>query len=204
MFLTVVAHLRYDKHRNSYCNGKIDIWPFVERTVAKRSSVNRPKGAMTTTAVNVDHDVYRRCIIGRVFSAIRERFPNGSRRIVNIQQDNARPHIKCDDLHVQAAGNDGWKMKMVNQPANSPDLNILDLGLFRSLQAIQPKKYVKEVETLVSVVRKALNEITGDTLLRNFTTLKEVMKCVLDNDGGNYFKVPHSKKLQRMRFGEDI
>ena len=124
---------------------------------------------------------------------------------MNIQPDNARPHITCDDLHVQgAARKDGWKMKLVKQPANLPDLNILDLGFFRSLQAIQQKKGAKDVNTLVSNVQKAFDEITGDTLLRNFTTLNEVMKCVLDNEGGNHFKIPYSKNLHRMRPGEDI
>ena len=57
MFLTTVAHPRYGKHYKSYFNGKICIWPFVESTVAKRSSVNQ------ATAVNLDKDVYRRNII---------------------------------------------------------------------------------------------------------------------------------------------
>ena len=114
---------------------------------------------------------------------------------MNIQPDNARPHITCDDLHVQgAARKDGWKMKLVKQPANLPDLNILDLGFFRSLQAIQQKKGAKDVNPLVSDVQKGFDEIAGDTLLRNFTTLNEVMKCELDNEGGNHFKIPTLKK----------
>lgn len=30
------------------------------------------------------------------------------------------------------------------------------------------------------------------------------MKCVLSTCGGNHFKIPHVKKVQRMRAGENI
>ena len=49
MFLAAVAHPRYDNHKKAYFNGKIGLWPFVEKIAAKRNSKNRPKGAMVST-----------------------------------------------------------------------------------------------------------------------------------------------------------
>ncbi len=46
MFLCVVARPRYDDYRKSYLDGKIGLWPFVERVPAKRNSRNRPAGTL--------------------------------------------------------------------------------------------------------------------------------------------------------------
>ena len=59
-------------------------------------------------------------------------------------------------------------------------------------------------DTLISAVQTAFHDVSSTSLLRNFVTLKEVLKCVLSNGGGNDFKIPHVKKIQRMRAGEDI
>lgn len=55
-----------------------------------------------------------------------------------MQQDNARPHNVNDDPELIAACTaDGWDIRLVNQPPNSPDTNILDLGFFNSIQSLQ-------------------------------------------------------------------
>ena len=46
-----------------------------------------------------------------------------------IQQDNTRVHIRYDDQEFrQIATADGFDIHLMCQPANSPDLNVLDLG----------------------------------------------------------------------------
>jgi hypothetical protein len=48
---------------------------------------------------------------------------------VKIQQDNCRVHIALGNpAFLEAAKSDGWNIQLVNQPANSPDLNVLGLG----------------------------------------------------------------------------
>ncbi|KAF0707302.1 hypothetical protein AaE_013676, partial [Aphanomyces astaci] len=50
---------------------------------------------------------------------------------VYIQQDNAGPHAKSVNKAIdQLAVNDGWTIRLRNQPPNSPDFNVLDLGFF--------------------------------------------------------------------------
>ncbi|KAI5410613.1 hypothetical protein KIW84_055943 [Lathyrus oleraceus] len=52
-----------------------------------------------------------------------------------ITTDNARTHINHDDpLFREAATKDGFDIRLMCQPANSPDLNILDLGFFSAIQ----------------------------------------------------------------------
>ena len=44
-------------------------------------------------------------------------------------------HIAVDDLDFcRAAQADGWDIRLMCQPPNSPDLNILDLGFFAARQ----------------------------------------------------------------------
>jgi len=61
-----------------------------------------------------------------------------------IQQDNAPFHLKLDDpLFCEAAKHEGFDIRLICQPPNSPDFNILDLSFFRAIQAIQYKKNAK-------------------------------------------------------------
>ncbi|OWZ24726.1 hypothetical protein PHMEG_000160 [Phytophthora megakarya] len=53
---------------------------------------------------------------------------------VLIQQDNAKPHVAPDDPGVVAEGTEGgWCIQLHCQPANSPDLNCLDVGPFHEI-----------------------------------------------------------------------
>ena len=57
------------------------------------------------------------------------------------QRDNAKSHFSANDPDVLKAGkSDGWKIQMMNQPPNSPDLNVLDLGFFNAIQSLQAHK----------------------------------------------------------------
>jgi len=57
------------------------------------------------------------------------------KKIIWIQQDNASAHVPVDDEEFAAAvAQTGLDIRLINQPANSPDLNVLDLGFLNSLQ----------------------------------------------------------------------
>lgn len=205
MFLSAVTVPRYDYHNKKWFDGRIGLWPFVQESKAKRNSKIRPKGAVVMVPVAVDKHLYRKFLIEKVFPAIRYRFPSGYGRYVEIQQDNAKPHSCWNDAVVQEeARRSGWKLKIINQPPNSPDLNVLDLGFFRSVQSLQQKKSARTITDLLIAVDQAFNDISSETLLKNFVTLKEVMKLVLSGNGSNQFKMPHAQKAKRMRAGESI
>ena len=52
---------------------------------------------------------------------------------VIIQQDNAKPHAHHEDPALQdEMVKDSLTIKLANQPSNSPDMNVLDLGFFRN------------------------------------------------------------------------
>jgi len=60
--------------------------------------------------------------------AIKEKWPAEERGCpIFIQQDNAKTHIAVDDPDFcRVAQEDGWDIRLMCQPPNSPDLNVLD------------------------------------------------------------------------------
>ena len=51
---------------------------------------------------------------------------------VIVQQDGASPHVGKGNLEYlrQEGRENGWKIKVATQPAQSPGLNVNDFGLF--------------------------------------------------------------------------
>ena len=64
-----------------------------------------------------------------------------------------------DPVFCEAAKQQGFDNCLICQPPNSPDFNILDLGLFRAIQYIQYKKNAKTVEDLVPAVQQVNGSI---------------------------------------------
>ncbi|CAM9669753.1 unnamed protein product, partial [Ectocarpus fasciculatus] len=54
-----------------------------------------------------------------------------------IQQDGATPHTGCAVVEIinQYIQQHHWNCTLVTQPAQSPDLNMLDLGLFHGMKS---------------------------------------------------------------------
>lgn len=74
----------------------------------------------------------------QIIPAIMNKWPEGASKDIFIQQDNARPHIRDNDIDFRdAASQQGFNIHLVQQPPNSPDLNVNDLGWFRAIQSLQ-------------------------------------------------------------------
>ncbi|CAH9073884.1 unnamed protein product [Cuscuta europaea] len=114
-------------------DGKIGIFPFTEVIYAQRNSANRVAGTPETKAIqSVTKEVIRSKMIDTLLPAIREKWPSYACKDIWIQQDNARPHISVhDEIFIEAATSFGFNIRLICQPAQSPDFNVLDLGFFR-------------------------------------------------------------------------
>jgi hypothetical protein len=109
-------------------------------------------------AINsVNKDVIRAFMIEKVLPAIRANWPpQDANKPIFIQQDNASPHIALNDrMFCEAAKEHGFDIRLVGQPANSPDFNVLNLGFFNTFQSIQYKtsKTIEELVVAVDQVR---------------------------------------------------
>jgi hypothetical protein len=195
---------RYGPHRKTYWDGKLGIWPFTEHYEAKRGSVNRPRGTVCTRKIDtVNRDVYRTYLLQHVIPAIKLKWAKDERgKLILIQQDNAKPHVPPQDLDVVAAGPaDGWNIRLICQPPNSPDLNVLNIGLFASLQSIQYRTPLRTVEDIIQAVEAAYTELSTETMDNIFLTLQQCMLNTLQASGGNGYKLPHMGKARLRNAG---
>lgn len=135
MFLGGQARPRFNDQNICTFDGKIGIYAFITTEPAKRKSPNRPRGTMITKPMTtVTRDVIRRYLIEKLLPDIKAKWPVEDRHnTIWIQQDNCRTHIPIDDPEFCATAQaDGWDIRLMCQPANSSDCNVLDLGFFCS------------------------------------------------------------------------
>lgn len=120
------------------------------------------------------------------------------RDTIFVQQDNASPHVKVDDAAIVQAGQEmGWDIQMRCQPAKSPDLNVLNLGLFAAIQARQYQSITHGTDALIAAVCSSYNSLPSETIDKCFLTLQKVMECVIRAEGGNDYRLPRVQRLYR-------
>ncbi|KAK9705850.1 hypothetical protein RND81_07G086800 [Saponaria officinalis] len=173
-------------------NGKIGIFPFSYIVPAKKTSKNRRKGTLETRPID------------RITKAVIKtyKWPDRRGRTIYIQQDNARPDISPNDPDFRrAATADGWDIQLIFQPQNNPDLNILYLGHFRSIQTIPHEKAPRSVVQLVDAVLRSYEEINPVSLNYTLLTLLSFMDEIVKVKGSNRYKIPHIGKKRLDRLG---
>ena len=200
MFMAAVARPRYDYHRKKNFDGKIGIWPFVFKERAKRSSHNRPAGTLETKVIQrINRDEIKKMFCDNIIPSIKEKWPIGHKTVI-IQQDNAGPHTKEGDLDIAAAcADDHFDINVICQPPNSPDFNVLDLGFFNSIQALQHQNAPRTIDELISCTENAFSNIKPESLNDVFLSLQKCMESAMKVGGGNDYKLPHlhKEKLRR-------
>jgi len=207
MFLCAQARPRWDHHTNSMWDGKIGIWPVGRWEPAQRSSRNRPRGTLVWKNTSITKDVYRDLLTEKVLPAVKDKWPVGCTRNITIQQDGASSHISPDDegwLDALAAGEGNWgqRIKLETQPPNSPDLNLNDLGFFRSLQSDYETECPANEEDIINFVQQSFDRYSSGKINKIWLTLQSVFNAILHVDGCNRYKIPHMKKDALERRGE--
>ncbi|XP_021714643.1 uncharacterized protein LOC110682595 [Chenopodium quinoa] len=179
-------------------DGKFGIFPFTYQQRAKKKSKNRDARVMETKAVeSVNKDEIRKMLLHKIIPAIKRQWHPSLPKDIFIQWDNARPHhIRMDEEFIEACTSDGFNIQMVFQPTPSPDLNVLDLGLFKVIQSLQYQSFPTTLDELIDKVYEAYEWF--DPILNKYTwiTLQGVMMKILEKEGGNNFNPPHMGKYR--------
>ena len=137
MFLCAIACPRFNPSANSWWDGKLGIWPIGDWELAKHKSKNRLRGTLVWKKV-VTKEVYRELLISKLLLAILEKWPQTDRlsRKIYIQQDSAKSHIGEDNKEFKdALAEQDINAELYTQVANSPDVNLLNLGFFQAIQS---------------------------------------------------------------------
>ncbi|XP_074282732.1 uncharacterized protein LOC141607274 [Silene latifolia] len=189
MFMAVVSRPIYDENKALIFDGKIGLFPFTFQQPAQRRSRNREAGTLETKPVaSINREVTKAMFIDKVLPAIKSKWLTCASKTITIQQDNARPHMKSTDHEfVQAATSDGFNITLRNQPANSPDLNVLDLAA--------------TIDELVKNVTEAWEEEEHECLDNVWLSLQACVIEIMKRKGHNDYPLPHLKKQAQRREG---
>ena len=200
MFLCAVARRRYDTRKNTWFDGKIGIWPIGKWEPVKRSSKKCAKGMPVWKNQCITREVYHEYLIQKFLPAVKEKWPTCNRRI-RLQQDGAKSHILEDDVEFKEVVDEiGLNLTMFTQSPNLPNTNILDLGIFRAIQLFNDDCPANE-EELIKSVEKAYGEYPYRKLSRVWLTLQSCLNMIIENDGGNDYKILHMGKESLDRRG---
>ena len=115
--------------------------------LAKNNSKNRPAGTPEVKGVFASRKTNWNKLLTKVFPAINAKWPaaDSNWRIV-IQQDNASLHVPADNPVILASREGKPLTTSISfQPAQSLDMNVLNLGLFAALQSMQRKKTLRNL-----------------------------------------------------------
>ena len=141
-------------------------------------------------------------MIEKVVPGIKEVWPTDDIGPILIQQDNAKTHILPGDAEfAEAVATTGLDIRIIQQPPNSPDLNALDLGYFRSLESLTDCRAPTTIKELIQGVQEEFDEYDARKLNRIFLTLQTVMVEVMNHGGENSYKIPHLRKDRLERQG---
>jgi len=208
MFLCAQARPRWDPATNSMWDGKLGIWPIGKYTVAQRTSANRPAGTTEWENETIDNDAYRHLLVNKVFTAIMDKWPAGQFADPNfkikIQQDGAGGHCcHTDDYISEALELLGLtdKISLYTQPANSPDLNICDLGLFNAMQQAYWDESPKNAVEIIECVERTYRNYDPKKINFIFLTLLSIYNEVIEGHGDNHYIIPHMGKERLEREG---
>lgn len=196
MFLVAMARPRMLPD-GTWFDGKIGLWECTEESPAARNSRHRPAGTLITKPKSMDGAFYKLLFTkaGGVLQSIKLKMPWLRGDLVKIQHDGARPHTGLDNpAEIARLGStEGWRFKVVTQPAQSPDLNILNLGLFHSLKSrvAAIKQNAVNIDQLIAKVKLAYQAYDGKTLDHIWAHSYACWNSILQDNGGNQYKKPH-------------
>ena len=197
MFLCAIARPRFNPSANSWWDGKLGIWPIGDWEPAKRASKNRPRGILVWKKKPVTKEVYHELLISKLLPAIVEKWPRMDKlsRKIWIQQDGTtKSHINTDDNEFKEALQDQEiNADLYTQAANSPDVNLLDLGFFRAIQSFKDVA-PKNEEELIQSVQDAYTNYLRKRLNRTWLTLHSVFNQIILCNGGNDYNMENLSK----------
>jgi hypothetical protein len=203
-FLAAVARPRRNVEGEYFFDGLVGIWPFVASVPAQRASRNRPRGTLETKDIKIDIATFEEFYVQKLLPAIQEKCPHAMKQEpIYIQMDNAPVHkVSVETMGVHEFyihETDPIFAVPVRQPPNSPDLNVLDLGVFRTVQVRVSIVHCRTMDEVVERVNTSFFEVPAVKIDKTCLSLMAVQNAIIGDQGGNNFSVPHLNKDRMIR-----
>ena len=152
------------------------------------------------SAKGVTGESYKEMLVDFGFPHIQEAAEMLGLDEVIFQDDNAAPHTRSwSKLGLDAAAKQAG-IRRGDQPARSPDLNVLDLMVWRVLEAGVHRRRPGTLTELWDAIKASWEEdLTEDKIEMAYRLLTPVMTLINDHNGGSNFKLPHTGLRKQMR-----
>ena len=133
IFLAAIGKLHTWPDETEF-NGKICIWPFTANVGAARASNYRSRGTLKIRGTNASATLSYNMVskMGGLLDSIKRKLLATKHLHVTIRFEDTTLHTGHGNFEkLRARGQEGgWNIVFEQQPANSPDLNKLDLSFF--------------------------------------------------------------------------
>ncbi|CAM9592210.1 unnamed protein product, partial [Sphacelaria rigidula] len=161
--MVIVANAR--PHPSHNFDGKIGTCRICVLKTAERSSKRRKRGEEYEFDCTIDAEWYKTWYNDELLPAIKLKMPWLRSKRVIVQQDRASPHTGKNNPEIlnSAGMGRGWIVELVTQPAQSPDMNVNDLGFFTSLKSRVWGMNASSTDELMETIFKHYEEYDGDT-----------------------------------------
>ena len=134
----------------------------------------------------VTKEVYCDLLITKLIPSILEKWHRRDwlSRKIYIQQNRAKNHISCNDkLFNDTLVEKGINATLCTQASvNSPDVNLLDLGLFRAIQSFNDAA-PKNEEELIEAVSAAYDKYPHHKINQTWLTLQCCFNQIIMHHG---------------------
>ncbi len=223
MMLACLGRPRFDAEGN-LMNGKICCIRVAEKAIAQRKSRNRARGAEFWKDVSMTGDRYLDIMTrpgDGVFASAVKAYEGTGVTHITIQQDGAKAHTgkkKTGFERITALLNEAGakltpQIRVITQPAKSPDLNICDLSFFRALSCQTDKaRRLRDGASLVPLWEK--DKLADDVVkafkdypVEQLDKMWRYKACVVDrvaNHGGLNGSHSHHHRTheEKAKYGE--
>lgn len=177
--ITAIAKPNIEKN----FNGLVGIWRIQSDYEAKRSSINHKKGDVYKIDCTMTSEYFYELMHNEIMPAVSNRMYWCQN--IFIQIDNARPHVGKNN--VQKLNDFGDTLNptvtVVNQPAQSPELNINDLGFFHSLNKRCQKHLPNNLDVLWDKLQVEFRSTKEETLNSLFSSKSRIVNQIISSRG---------------------
>jgi hypothetical protein len=129
-------------------------------------------------------------VMPRIGAAIREKMPwVPEAETIYLVMDNAGGHGTIEAIEQYTRDLlEQYNIEIIHQVARSPEANVLDLGLWRSIQSWVEEKHKNKatlVDALAASVIEAWHHLPGETNFNVFGKVPQVLWIIIEDDGRN-------------------
>ena len=173
---------------------------FLYKHIAKRTTKNQTKGDTIFKPIPcIDKSVYWKFLTQKIIREAAKKLPPGIKTLT-LQHNNAPIHCSDEEFcmkwplyKAEVLEDRDLEVRLTCQPASSPDTNILDLGIFCSMQSRQIRHYSSNFNELITLVQHAFQSIETPVLRKIWLTLAATTNAIIEKRGNNNYCIPRSR-----------